>query len=300
MATTAKSTTAAKVVPFFRPGSNLDDEPEASIAVAPIAAPTSAATSVEPVALDLSGKPKALFLIGPGGSGKTMLARWLADRMQEQGRDAVITALDPQNRSLASWFRGVATPENNDSAGTARWLRQLLGHLVDIKASALLDFGGGDTALARTVTATPDLTDALQAGGVEPVAIYTLTSRVDDLAALISLANAGFQPRATMLVLNEGRVDDGIEWETAFARVLRHSAFRAAMQQGAVCVRMPKLDPVVALDIEGKRLHFSDAREGVVPEGKTFRPFGWTSRLEVTSWLKQMEREFAPVASWLL
>jgi hypothetical protein len=284
---------------FRRPDADLD-EPEAAIAVAPIAATASMPIPVEPVALDLSSTPKVLFLIGPGGSGKTMLARWIADRMNERGGEAIIAALDPQNRSLASWYDGVATPETSDSASTARWLRELLGHLLDAKQSALLDFGGGDTALTRTIVATPDLADALQQGGVEPVAIYTLTPRVDDLATLISLESTGFRPRATMLVLNEGRVDDGIARDTAFARVRRHSAFRSAETHGAVPVWMPKLDPVVALDIEGKRLHFTQARDGIVPAGKTFRPAGWTKRLEVKAWLDRITREFSGVSSWLL
>ncbi len=298
MATTQSS--PARIEHLFRRSVADVDEPEATIAIAPIVTPASMLIPVDPVALDLSGTPKVLFLIGPGGSGKTMLARWIADRMNERGNEAIIAALDPQNRSLASWYDGVATPETSDSASTARWLRELLGHLLDAKQSALLDFGGGDTALARTIAATPDLADALQQGGVEFVAIYTLTPRVDDLAALISLENAGFRPRATMLVLNEGRVDDGIARDSAFARVRRHSAFRATEARGAVPVWMPKMDPVVALDIESKRLHFTQARDGIVPPGKTFRPAGWTQRLEVKAWLDRMTREFGGVTSWLL
>ncbi|MGH3267013.1 MAG: hypothetical protein ACRDNS_34095, partial [Trebonia sp.] len=242
----------------------------------------------------------ALFLIGPGGSGKTMLARWIAGRMHEHGRVALIAALDPQNRSLASWYEGIATPESSDSTGTSRWLRQLLGHLMDEKLSALLDFGGGDTSLLRTVANAPDLTGALQQNGVEPVAVYTLTPRVDDLASLMGLEGAGFRPRATVLVLNEGRVDDGIGREQAFARVLRHSAFRGVVQRGGVPVWMPKMDPVVSLEIEGRRLHFTQARDGVVPDGRAFKPTGWTHRLETKGWLERMERAFAPVAPWLL
>ncbi|MGH7041481.1 MAG: hypothetical protein ACREFY_05035 [Acetobacteraceae bacterium] len=285
---------------LFRAGADLEDEPEPPVPIAPVAVAARPTESLKPVELDLSGRNKALFLIGPGGSGKTMLARWIAGRMHEHGQAALIAALDPQNRSLASWYEGIATPESSDSAATSRWLRQLLGHLMDEKLSGLLDFGGGDTSLLRTVANAPDLAEALQENGVEPVAVYTLTSRVDDLASLMGLERASFRPHATILVLNEGRVDDGIGPEQAFARVLRHSAFRGVVQRGGVPVWMPKMDPVVALEIEARRLHFAQARDGVVPDGRAFKPTGWTHRLEVKGWLERMERAFAPVASWLL
>jgi polynucleotide 5'-kinase involved in rRNA processing len=62
-------------------------------------------------AVDLAGKPKAFFLIGLGSTGKTTLARWIGWRMAEQGRQAILAALDPGNRSLVDWFEGVEQPE---------------------------------------------------------------------------------------------------------------------------------------------------------------------------------------------
>ena len=50
-----------------------------------------------------------------------------------------IAALDPQNRSLATWFAGVVQPDTNDGAQTARWVMDLLDHVMERKASAILD-----------------------------------------------------------------------------------------------------------------------------------------------------------------
>jgi hypothetical protein len=281
---------STKVVPLFGRSTVGLDGPEPTILVAPVRAPASPTVPVEPVGLDLTGKSKALLLIGPGGSGKTMLARWIADRMNERGGEAVIAALDPGNRSLGSWFTDVAMPDISDSANTTDWLLELLGYLMDQKQSGLLDFGGGDTSLARAVTDTPDLVEALRQGALEVVAVYVLTPRIDDLATLISLESIGFRPRATLFVLNEGRADDRLSREVTFAHVLRHSAFRSAQARGAISVWMPRLGPIVAQDIEVKRLHFTQARSST----------GWSQRLAVTAWLRRMEDEFAPVASWLL
>ena len=68
------------VVPLFRRPFVRDVVPETPL-------PTMAGFGQSPRApvassmLDLSGKPKVWMLIGPGGSGKTLLARWLCWRM---------------------------------------------------------------------------------------------------------------------------------------------------------------------------------------------------------------------------
>lgn len=286
----------ADVIRLFRPGAQIDDEPEVSIGLPPIAAPTPKGTAQK--ARDLAGKSKVWFLIGPGGSGKTMLARWLGWKMETEGREAVIAALDPQNRSLATWFSGTYQPPTSDGAQTARWLRDLLGFLMDRKQSAILDFGGGDTALAKLIDTTSDVTETMEAAGVEPVACYTLGPRVDDLASLGSLGAVGFLPKSTLLVLNEGRVDSTLSREEAFARVMRHSTFVKAVERGAYLAWMPRLEPEVAQEIEGKRLTFGHARDGKVPAGQTYAPVGGLKRSMVGRWLDRMEHAFAPIASW--
>jgi len=139
----------------------------------------------------------------------------------------------------------------------------------------------------------------MAAAGVEPVAVYALAPRQDDLAVLEAMEAAGFKPKATLLLLNEGRVDSTLSREEAFARTLRHSAFRSAISRGAVPLWMPRLEPEVAQEIEGKRLQFGAARDGLVPAGAKFAPLGGFERSMVKRWLEKMDREFAPIMSWL-
>lgn len=290
--------TKADVIPLFgRP--KLEDEPIIRAKVAPISArPRTDVVSVN--ALDLTSKPRAWFLIGAGGTGKTLVARYLGWRMAEAQRTAIIAALDPQNRSLATWFSGVQQPETSDGSDTARWLRQLLSYVMDEKASLLADFGGGDTALAKLLDLAPDFADRMAAAGVEPIAAHCIGPRPDDLATLDYMEDAGFKPRATVLIMNEGRVDTSLTREEAFARVLRDPAFQAAFKRGAVPIWFPRLEPEVATEIEGKRLTFGQARDGLVPDGATFSPIGGLERSMVIRWLDQCDTAFKGIQSWLL
>jgi hypothetical protein len=295
MARSTKTDTAT----LFRRRPVEEDEQEVRISLPPTTDAAGTARGPAKVGADLSGKPKVLFVIGPGGTGKTAEVRWIGWRMAEAGRAAILAALDPQNRSLATWFDGVEQPPTSDGTQSARWLRELLSYLMQQKASAVLDFGGGDTALAKLVDLAPSIAATMEATGVIPVALYMLAPRQDDLAALESLEAAGFQPKATAIILNEGRVDSTMARDEAFARVLRHSAFRAAVARGAVPVWMPRLEPEVMQEIEGKRLTFGQARDGVVPEGRSFAPIGGFERVMVGRWLERMEQEHEPIHSWL-
>ena len=248
-------------------------------------------------AIDLSGKPKVLFAIGPGRAGKTMLLRWAIEEMQASGAQAICAAADPQNRSLTRYFDGVAEPPSNDAADVTQWLMELLQFVGEEKTSALIDLGGGDTSLGRLLDQTPDLGSVMEESGVAPVAVYLLGPRVDDLASLASFEAAGFQPPATALVLNEGLTHAGSV--DPFGSIVTHSVYRAAVERGAVELRMPKLAPDLAQEIDVKRLSFSQAAAGKAPEGRRVEPVGPFKRSTVRKWLIAMNEELVPIRSWL-
>ncbi|MBS0984258.1 ArsA-related P-loop ATPase [Gluconobacter cerinus] len=249
--------------------------------------------------IDLTGKPKAIFLIGPGGTGKTTFARWAAVKMSEAGREALLVAMDPQNRSLVTWFDGVEQPPTTDGAQSSRWMRETLAYQMEDKLTALYDLGGGNTAFSLTVEAMPDLVGALQSEGVEPVALYFVGPRPDDLAVMGQIEALGFQPSATAVILNEGRVDSTMTATEAFGRTLRNSVMKNALTRGVIPVFMPRLEQEVAAEIEGKRLTFSEARDGKTRTGSSVAPLGPFERSMTRRWLDKMDQQFAPIASWL-
>jgi hypothetical protein len=281
---------AKKPSPFRRRDTGIEKEIDVGLP------PTSAQPSTKrkpPKALDLTGVPPTWLLIGQGRAGKTTFARWAADRATTAGRELTLAAVDPAQRTLAGFFNQVEQPDSADPASAAQWLGEALGGVMGAPTPLLIDLGGGDLSLAKLLDLMPDLATQMEAACAAPVAAYFLSPRVDDLAALRTYEERGFQPKATVLVLNEVHVGQGEDTDDAFSSVLQHSRFRAAVARGAVVIRMPRLvSDAVVRDIERKRLLFSRACD-------TASPLGLFDRTLVRRWMAQMEAAFAPIGSWL-
>ena len=249
--------------------------------------------------VDLSNRPKAWFMIGRGRTGKTLLLRWLIEQQASTADTKFVLAdMDRTNATLSSYVSGVQRPPDGDEDVAAQWLEKLLAWAMRQKASVAIDLGGGDTTLRRLVSEIPDLAERLDAEGIAPVGAYLVGPPVDDLSPLSALEAGGFRPWATALVLNEGLIEPGLTREDAFARVMRHSAFNAAVTRGAVPIWMPRLIPAGA--IEARRIQFGQARDGIVREGSRQTPLGPFDRSRVGHWLADMDAEFRAVRSWML
>jgi len=246
---------------------------------------------------DLTGKPKVLVAMGAGHSGKTTFLKWATEQLLARDSAARLVAIDPENRDLRNFFQGVYEPADNDPARIAVFLKGFFDALVNDKASGLIDTGGGDVSFSKVVAEMPTLVQDLAAEGVTMVAVYLFSPRIADLSVLATMEGAGFQPEATALILNEGRADPTADPEQAFAQLRRQSVYRAALDRGAVELRMPRLP--VAKKIEDRRLQFRHARDGIVPEGRKVLPLGWSDRSSLRTWLARMDVAMAPIASWI-
>jgi hypothetical protein len=241
----------------------------------------------EPLAspgIDLAGKPKVWFVIGRGRIGKTTVIRWAAEAVNGRGGQAIYAAADPINRSLRAFLEEVAEPPTDDPNEVAAWLHALIAYAMEEKMSALVDLGGGDTSLGRLLRQMPDLAQIMEQSGVTPVAIHVLGTDEHDLTPLAAMEAAGFQPRATALILNEMTGS-----RPEFARVENHSVFLAAKKRGAVVVRMPKLAPAAIRIVDAKGLTFTAATEAL----------GLLNGAPVRVWLQSMARQFGPITTWL-
>lgn len=262
----------------------------------PTTAPLVRSQRTAPVA-DLTGLSKVWMLIGPGGGGKTVLARWLGGELANRDMlgNTLLAALDPTNRTLTDFFETVMQPPSSDPGETVNWLRSLLQFVGRKRGNAVLDFGGGDVSLARAIDATPTIADAMEQEGVGLVAGYVLTPRVDDLASLVTFEQRGFRPRATALILNLSKADT----PAAFDAVRRQPAYKAALARGAVELWMPELSQGVALRVEQARVTFRQAQDGEAPAGRKPAPISLLERVEVREFLERMASEFQAIEGWL-
>lgn len=279
----------AQVADDFTHDQSVDDLP-------PVFAPIARTPRTAPIA-DLTGLSKAWMLVGPGGAGKTVLARWLGGELARRGKidRALLAALDPTNRTLAKFFDDVLQPPSSDPSETGVWLHNLLQFAGKQRLNAVFDFGGGDVSLARAIDATPTIAATMETEGVALIAAYVLTPRVDDLTSLATYEKRGFQPRATALILNMARAST----PAAFDAVRRQPAYKAAIARGAVELWMPELSQGVALRVEQARVQFEQARDGEAPEGRNPASISLLERVEVREFMERMNAEFAAVDGWL-
>ncbi len=275
--------------PAFQFGADPDDIPEVNLGLPSMAKAKVASEVVQ--GKDLSAVPRILLVAGRGRTGKTTSLRWMTETALSSGRTVQMGDLDPTNASFSTYFEGVHRPGDADNPVTAlRWLEQFISFSLQNKLNTVIDLGGGDTTLRRLVDELPELPGMVAEQGAALALMYFAGPQVDDLSPIAAMLDRGFQPEATAIVLNEALVEPGQTREQAFARVHKHSVFRASLARGAVPVWMPRL--LVADAIEARRCGFLDAQDGKAGLG----PF---DRSRVRFWLNAMTVNFGGVRTWL-
>jgi hypothetical protein len=248
---------------------------------------------------DLSALVKLWQLTGEGNTGKTFLARYLVERLIDEGKlsQNIIAALAPGNRNLTAFAPGTMQPPSSDPLATAEWATKRLLAMQKARMGGVWDFGGGDNSQRRIIQAMPDMADRAEQEGMAIVAAYTLGPRADDLIFLKTYERMGFRPRATLLILNLGRVDS----PSAFNDIRRQPEYRSALDRGAVEIWLPALAENVALAVERARVLFRQARDGDAPEGKREASISLMERVLVREWLTAMDAEFSAIekAGWM-
>lgn len=236
-----------------------------------------------------ANQPTAVFAVGRGSRGKTVAYRWMIDRALNQGRELIVADADRTNQTLAAFFGDlVVSPPTADDNDMRPWLDGLLERSISEHKSIVLDLGGGDQLLKHAALEL-DLAGFLARNGVTPVLLHFVGADSDDLAYLRETEREGLlAPEKTAIVFNAGVVPAGVSLEAAWAKHEGDAALRAAVARGAQLVRMPRLACMTLLDDE--RIRFTDAGSGKL---------GLTNAQRVAIWLRDMERSFEPIASWL-
>lgn len=255
---------------------------------------TRQSTAAEPVAqgIDLAGRPKIILAAGRGKTGKTTFLRWMAERGLANQSRFLMADIDPTNASFSAYFPETSRPSSIDPVAVRRWLQDFLQFALAEKITAMIDLGGGDTALRSMAAEMPALNDMIEQAGHAVALFYLVGHQPEDLTPIATLADLGFKPRARAIVLNEGTALIGLPRDQAFARVVNHPLFMDQVASGAVPLWMPRLHAAEA--VEARQASFYAARDG-----KTAHPIGVFDRSRVHHWLAGMDEQFAGVASWM-
>jgi hypothetical protein len=262
--------------------------------------PLFAVMPVPPVApispIDLRGKPKLVCVVGAGGMGKTLCCRIIAERSLDREGSNLVT-VDPLNRELLRFFAEALEPESRDRDVIDAFLDRYIASLLASPGNAVIDFGGGDTALAGLVQRMPNLEQRLADAGIALVVLFPVGGRQDDLTLMADLGAMGFRPKCTAVVLNHIRYKRGESHEAQFRMTLRHPAYRAAIDHGAVPIWLPHLASDAL--VRDRHILFADAIAGRMPEGKKGLPLGPAQSADVGKWWDAMLAAIAPIDRWL-
>jgi hypothetical protein len=244
---------------------------------------------------DRMAAPKLVLALGRGKTGKSTFIRWAAETALERGAEPVIADADRTNATLAAFFENVTRPESPEDEDVRLWLNDFVDRQIDTRFSAFLDLGGGDLIL-KTWARDLELAPFLEHHGVVPVAVHFLGCDLDDLSYLRDIEeSAGFRPRQTVIVLNEGLVPIGRVARTAFGPIIDHEVFRKVLDRGAVVARMPRL--ACMHEIERRRLSFADAEAGRVKAAQD--RIGPVNRQLIAIWRREMASAFAKIGQWM-
>lgn len=233
---------------------------------------------------------------GRGARGKTTWSRWHLEARIGSGAKMLIADVDRINSTLSKFFPGALRPQSAEYSDVEALVRYVVESMSETGLDALMDFGGGDQFL-RTIARRMDFTTWLPSIGIEPVLVHVLGAASDDLSVLADFAAAGFQPPATIIVLNEAAVPLNMTAAQAFAAtIVGNPVLEAALARGARLVTMPLLDPASAIEERG--LSFANTVANRVPPEGT-RALGLWCAQQCREWLRAMDAGMAAAEEWL-
>lgn len=245
--------------------------------------------------------PRFIVLAGRGGTGKTLIVRWICELVLGAGHTIVIADGDRTNRNLPHYFEGVLAPPSADDRVVRRWLEAIIDRMITDRFDVIVDLGGGDTIL-KGLASELDLSAMLGAAGIDVVMLHVTGPEVESLAYLGSVEAPGplgtplFAPEHTAVILNNGLVPEDQDPDEAFRAVRESRILHAAVARGVRTVAMPRLR--VAHEVNRRHQQFSTAAAGAT--SGDLPPMTPTDRQRVTLWLRAMDVAFRGVAEWIL
>ncbi|NHN86054.1 FAD-binding oxidoreductase [Acetobacter musti] len=230
-------------------------------------------------------KPTLLVAIGRQRVGKTTFLKSLAEITTQQGGKPEIWNTDSMNRShtIASLGSHVREANSTSAAGQAAWLEEQIERLVDTRQDAILDIGGGWTAMHELIRSSP-LVAALDEIGISLVTVFMIGMENADIDYLEDLQTKHrFLPPKTAIVINEGLLPVGVETPRAVAEILNNNTVLKTLDRGAAHGVFPAVNGLKKIADRGQSFMDFAANKPVsgMPASSVF------DRLRMNRWLKR-------------
>jgi hypothetical protein len=230
--------------------------------------------------------------LGRGGGGKSTVLSEMVWRAKSQGRQVVVADGDARSKTLSGLFPGAIAPVGEEMPDVKQFLTGLLNRMVKEKTSAVLDLGGGDTAL-KEFGRELRLVEFCKRRGIQPLAVYCLGPEEEDLSHVHTIFEGEyFRPDRAILVTNEGVIRSGQHVAGAFERTLTDPRFAAIVASGAKPILLPRLAcmPIVKTSVAG--FYGAAAGEAGLDAVEQFMVEDWCAGLEE-------KRAEAGISDWL-
>jgi len=226
--------------------------------------------------------PVIFTIVGRQRVGKTTLLNAVAEITRRQGGNFEIWNTDLQNRSHSiSNFHDAKGPAEADMAFQQRWLRDQIQSLMESGKDAILDIGGGWTALHELINSA-SLTRALEAMGVTLMVAFMVGQEKADLDYLEDLqTNRGFFPKKGAIILNQGLIPAGVRPDDVMDQICAHPAVIASMARDIQTYTLPAL--FCLKEVTDRNLPFMAFATGEQAEGHPTTSI--FDRIEVERWM---------------
>lgn len=238
-----------------------------------------------PEAGEVGAAPRLLTATGRQRVGKTGFLNALAQIARARGADLDVINADPLNRShsLSTFHADAATIGDSSLEEQMLWLEDRLGEQVARRRDAVIDVGGGLSALHRVIQETP-LAEVMADEGVTFTLAFVVGTDAADLDYLDSVLNdLRFRPTHTLIVLNEGLVANGLNPRRAFEPVIRHRLVAESVAYGGLPIFWPQLRTMP--DVAARGLSYERYLSGApLPAGQA--PIGPFDRARVRRWFE--------------
>lgn len=235
-------------------------------------------------------KPVLFVALGRQRCGKTVLLNSLLQIYSEKGACIDILNADTQNKThtLSGFHKNVLSPETSNLAEQQEWIEHQITRLIKEKRDAILDVGGGKTAMQDLIVSF-DLSGFARKVGMQLTVAYVIGPEPADLDYYTELSKtANFKPEACLIIFNEALVYGGRDPKKSFTAILKEPVILKAIEEGAELSFMPAL-PCMK-DITDRKQLFKDYADGKPVSG--FLESSPFDQMRTETWLNRDMSKF--------